>query len=311
MTAQHKRKLVNHDNAQICHVRLGHISEDRMRKLVDSKSLESKAFGRFKEYRLEAENQTGRKIKILWSDRGREYLSGEFIDYLKENEILSQWTLPRTPQLNGVAERRNQTLMAMVRFMISFTELPPSFWSYALETATKLLNMVASKTQKVFVSRNIVFLEKGFSADSRRDEVLLEETSVALQHNNATSFEPIVSTNSVPVLYRSTRESRPPDRYGFLRAMSDIDSDKWLEAVRSKMHSIGSNQVLSLVDPPKGVKPIGCKWLYKRKLGADGEVTAFKARVEEKGYTRRPGVDFEDIYSPVAMAKSIRILLAL
>ncbi|KAL0402136.1 UNVERIFIED_CONTAM: hypothetical protein Slati_4243500 [Sesamum latifolium] len=49
----------------------------------------SEAFGRFKEYRFEVENQTNRKIKSLRSDRGGEYLSGEFIDYLKENGILS------------------------------------------------------------------------------------------------------------------------------------------------------------------------------------------------------------------------------
>ncbi|KAL0411605.1 UNVERIFIED_CONTAM: hypothetical protein Slati_3750200 [Sesamum latifolium] len=106
----------------------------------------SEAFGRFKEYRLEVENQTNRKIKALWSDGGGEYLSGEFIDYLKENGILSQWTPPGMPQLNGVAERRNQTLLDMVRSMMSITELPPSFWGYALETAAKLLNITPSKS---------------------------------------------------------------------------------------------------------------------------------------------------------------------
>ncbi|KAL0373309.1 UNVERIFIED_CONTAM: hypothetical protein Sradi_3246600 [Sesamum radiatum] len=65
------------------------------------------AFGTFKEYRLEVENQTDRKIKAFWLDRGGEYLTGEFIDYLKENKIISQWTSPGTPQLNSVAERRN------------------------------------------------------------------------------------------------------------------------------------------------------------------------------------------------------------
>ncbi|KAL0391143.1 UNVERIFIED_CONTAM: Retrovirus-related Pol polyprotein from transposon RE2 [Sesamum calycinum] len=65
------------------------------------------------------------------------------------------------------------------------------------------------------------------------------------------------------------------------------------------------------VDPPKGVRPVGCKWVYKRKLGAEGEVTAFKARLVEKGYTQRPGFDFKETYSPVAMAKSIQILLVI
>ncbi|KAL0405578.1 UNVERIFIED_CONTAM: hypothetical protein Slati_3871700 [Sesamum latifolium] len=101
---------------------------------------------KFKEYRLEVENQTSRKIKALRSDRGSEYLSGEFIDYFKENGILSQWTPPGTPQLNGVAERRNRTLLDMVRSMMSFTELPPSFWGHALETAVELLNISPSKS---------------------------------------------------------------------------------------------------------------------------------------------------------------------
>ncbi|KAL0451534.1 UNVERIFIED_CONTAM: hypothetical protein Slati_1131500 [Sesamum latifolium] len=105
----------------------------------------SEVFERFKEYRLEVENQTGHKIKALRSDRGGEYLSGEFIDYLKENRILSQWIPPGTLQLNGVAERRNRTLSDMVRSMMNFTELPPSFWGYAIETATKLLNIAPSK----------------------------------------------------------------------------------------------------------------------------------------------------------------------
>ncbi|KAL0440263.1 UNVERIFIED_CONTAM: Retrovirus-related Pol polyprotein from transposon TNT 1-94 [Sesamum latifolium] len=61
--------------------------------------------------------------------------------------------------------------------------------------------------------------------------------------------------------------------------MSDIDSDKWLEVIKSEMDSVDSNQVWTLVDPPKGVKPIGCKWVYKYKLGADGEVAVFKARL--------------------------------
>ncbi|KAL0378487.1 UNVERIFIED_CONTAM: Retrovirus-related Pol polyprotein from transposon TNT 1-94 [Sesamum radiatum] len=93
--------------------------------------------------------------------------------------------------------------------------------------------------------------------------------------------------------------------------MSDIDLDKWLEAMKSEMDSMRSNQVWTLVDPLKGVRSVGCKWVCKRKLGANGEVTAFKARLMAKGYTQRPVVDFEETYSPMTMAKSIRILLAI
>ncbi|KAL0401991.1 UNVERIFIED_CONTAM: hypothetical protein Slati_4229000 [Sesamum latifolium] len=221
----------------------------------------SEAFGRFKEYRLEVENQTNRKIKALRSDRGGEYLSGEFIDYLKENGILSQWTPPGTPQLNGVAERRNRTLLDMVRSMMSFTELPPSFWGHALETAVKLLNISPSKS--------------------------IPQTPYEIWHGKPASYKYLRvwgspayvkrlvgdKLDSRSSLCRSTRESRVPERYGFVgltsqldndpkthgEAISDIDSDKWLEAMKSEMDSMGSNKVWTLVDPPKGVRPVGCK----------------------------------------------------
>ncbi|KAI3689133.1 hypothetical protein L2E82_47082 [Cichorium intybus] len=105
----------------------------------------SDTFEKFKEFKNEVENQLGRKIKMLRSDRGGEYLSIEFLDYLKECGIVSQLTPPRTPQLNGVAERRNRTLLDMVRSMMSQASLPIHFWGYALETAAHILNLVPTK----------------------------------------------------------------------------------------------------------------------------------------------------------------------
>ena len=72
-------------------------------------------------------------------------MSGEFTDYLKENEILAQYTPPGTPQHNGVSERRNRTLLDMVRSMLSFTDLPYFLWGYALLTSAHLLNKIPSK----------------------------------------------------------------------------------------------------------------------------------------------------------------------
>ena len=65
---------------------------------------------------------------ILRFDRGGEYLSQEFQDHLRNCGIISQLTPPGTPQHNGVAERRNRTLLDMVRSMMSQTTLPISFW---------------------------------------------------------------------------------------------------------------------------------------------------------------------------------------
>src|SRR5262249_14364254 len=106
----------------------------------------SEAFEKFEEYRNEVEKQNGKSIKALRSDRGGEYLSQEFVAYLKHHGIVSQWTPPYTPQHNGVSERRNRTLLDMVRSMMSRSELPIYLWGYALETAAYLVNRVPSKS---------------------------------------------------------------------------------------------------------------------------------------------------------------------
>ena len=106
----------------------------------------SEAFEKFKDFKNEVENQIGKSIKILRSDRGGEYLSTEFGTFLKECGIISQLTPPGTPQLNGVSERRNRTLLDMVRSMMSYTDLPISLWGHALLSANYILNRVPTKS---------------------------------------------------------------------------------------------------------------------------------------------------------------------
>ncbi|GJT02740.1 retrotransposon protein, putative, ty1-copia subclass [Tanacetum coccineum] len=105
-------------------------------------------FETFKVFHNEVENQLGKKIKVIRSDRGGEYLSHEFVNHMKSYGIVSQLTPPYTPQHNGVSERKNRTLLDMVRSMMNPTTLPKSFWGYALESATRILNMVPIKKVK-------------------------------------------------------------------------------------------------------------------------------------------------------------------
>ena len=100
----------------------------------------SETFEKFKEFQSEVENHRNKKINFLRSDHGGEYLSYEFGIHLKQCGIVSQLTPPGTPQRNGVSGRRNRTLLDMVRSMMSLTDLPLSFWGYALEMAAFTLN---------------------------------------------------------------------------------------------------------------------------------------------------------------------------
>jgi hypothetical protein len=115
----------------------------------------SEALDKFKVFKVEVENQHNIKIKIVRSDRGGEYygrhtpygqVPGPFARFLQENDIVDQYSMPDDPQQNGVAERRNRTLMDMVKSMLSYTTLPISLWMEALKTAVHILNRVSSKS---------------------------------------------------------------------------------------------------------------------------------------------------------------------
>ncbi|GJZ83941.1 zinc finger, CCHC-type containing protein [Tanacetum coccineum] len=146
-----KRSKSNLDSALLWHCRLGHISKKRIEKLQHDGLLDSTDLKAFEKcasllvYQKEVENQLGKTIKSLRSDRGGEYISQEFLDHLKDHRIISHRTPPYTLQHNGVSERRNKTLLDMVRSMMSQTTLPKSFWDYTLETAARILNMVPTK----------------------------------------------------------------------------------------------------------------------------------------------------------------------
>ncbi|KAJ9553963.1 hypothetical protein OSB04_018008 [Centaurea solstitialis] len=102
----------------------------------------------------EVERQLEKKVKIIRSDRGGEFYGrydetgqhpGPFAKLLEKLGIAAQYTTPGSPWQNGVAERRNRTLLEMVRSMMSHANLPVSLWTYALRMAVYILNRVPSK----------------------------------------------------------------------------------------------------------------------------------------------------------------------
>jgi transposase InsO family protein len=115
----------------------------------------SEVLDMFKIYKAEIELKQEKKIKIVRSDRGGEFygrygeagqIPGPFAKFLQECGVDAQYTIPGEPEQNGVAERRNRTLMDMVRSMMSNTSLPTFLWGDALKTAAYILNRVPSRS---------------------------------------------------------------------------------------------------------------------------------------------------------------------
>ena len=112
--------------------------------------------------------------------------------------------------------------------------------------------------------------------DETRDDVVVLDTPQDTTHEMSSTQVPRRSGRIVlpPIrfiglgeTYEAILEEAESDPYTYEEAMNDIDAHYWVQAMKSELDSMYSNQVQDLVEAPNGIKPVGCKWVYKRKQG--------------------------------------------
>jgi hypothetical protein len=194
----------------------------------------------------------------------------------------------------------------------------------------------------VVISRDVVFDEKSMTKAFKEEKSQAAESSnnisrstvqVELDELESQSNEEPHSNDQEQDSTRSDRpkrNKRPPVRYGFedlvsyalltnsedpstfQEAIESSENDKWMEAMVEENESLGKNKTWELTELPKGKKPIGCKWVFKKKEAvSEKEGERFKARLVAKGYSQRHGIDYDEVFSPVVRHTSIRAVLAL
>ena len=118
---------------------------------------------------------------------------------------------------------------------------------------------------------------------------------------------------SLQDLYDSTSEVHlvcllaDAENISFEEAVRD---KKWKSAMDEEMRAIIYNNTWELVELPKGSQPIGVKWVFKKKMNAQGEIERYKARLVAKGYKQKAGVDYDEVFAPVARMETIRLLIS-
>ena len=110
-------------------------------------------------------------------------------------------------------------------------------------------------------------------------------TSTQVPCRSERIIRPLIGFIGLGETYEAISEEAESDPYTYKEAMNDINAHHWVKAMKSKLDSMYSNQVWDLVKTPNGIKPVGCKWVYKRESWIDGKVETFKARLMVKGYT--------------------------
>nr|GEZ61063.1 hypothetical protein [Tanacetum cinerariifolium] len=322
-------------------------------------------------------------------DNGGEFRNKELNDFCSQKGIKREFSNARTPQHNGVAERRNRSLIEAARTMVLvnkahnktpyqlFNGRTPAigflkpfgchvmilntldnlgkfeakgdegyFLGYSM--SSKAFKVFNKRTKRVEENVHIEFLENKVIEKGSGPNWLFDIDSLTKSINYVPVVDadprntdaPESSGNSNPT---ATSTNPPADQLGTLTVetltptvsspvptacFSDSQEPSTSPTPTLKIHRdhpksqiIGpvetliqtrnkSKEVWSLVDYPKGVRPIGTKWVLKNKKDERGIVIRNKARLVAQGHTQEEGIDYDEVFAPVARIEVIRLFLA-
>ena len=212
------------------------------------------------------------------------------------------------------------------------------------ECGTKVYRCLDPMNFKVTISRDVIFEEsQSWDFSQQRGQHIdlpltstinflnLYEVSTDNQDSTVTSIVPIDEQRDQDQSF----EEDKPERFRTVQEIYDetqaIEEDEacffsgeeptsckiamkeevWRQAMKEELEAIERNSTWELVKLPKKCKSIGVKWIYKIKRDNYGEITRYKARLVAKGFSQMRGIDFEEVFSPVARAESIRIIISM
>ena len=150
-----------------------------------------------------------------------------------------------------------------------------------------------------------------------------------LHNENIANNDQVHEEQGEPALRRSTRERKSAisndyvlyqveseeinikDPVSYSQAVKDVNSDKWIDAMKDEIKSMAENEVWDVVQLPKGHKPVGCKWIFKTKLDCNGNIERHEARLVAKVFNQKEGIDYTETFSHVSRKNSLRIIMAL
>ncbi|GJS51453.1 putative ribonuclease H-like domain-containing protein [Tanacetum coccineum] len=352
--------------------------------------------------------QKGKQHKascLVGCDNGTEFKNRDFIELCGSKGIKREYSNARTPQQNGVAERKNMTLIEAARTMLADSFLPNTFWAEAVST---LLDSLQEANQNAGTKENIDAGDSPIEVESAQDYFVLpiwssytstvksskaseeptkhpdfqqvdKEDQVFwmslkdLKYKNMmqmmqlkfsrrsllkklricfykqellklaanptdgsftnssyddegvvaefTNLEPVMNVSPIPSsrfnsIHPSSLILRDPQsavqtRSKVTKKISEaLEDESWVDAIQEELFQFKIQRVWILVDLPYGKKVIGTKWVYRNKKDERGVVVRNKARLVAQGHRQEQGIDYDEVFAPVARIEAIRIFLA-
>ncbi|GJW45686.1 putative ribonuclease H-like domain-containing protein [Tanacetum coccineum] len=264
-----------------------------------------------KNFIKEIENLVDKKVKIIRSDNGTEFKNKVMDDFCKEKGIKREYSVARTPQQNSVAERRNRTLIGYASY---FDSPSKNVGNGEPKSATDDQKQVEDGTHNESDEKYNPEVNTGrfklntIDPASSSIDSLKDMFKLGASHTLETTHVEFFSDEDEPeVDLGNITNSYTIEPTSIAKALSD---SSWVEAMQEELLQFKLQQVWKLVDLPNGKRAIGTKWVFKNKKDERGIVIRNKERLVAQGHRQEEGIDYEEVFAPVARIEAIRLFLA-
>nr|GEU71412.1 retrovirus-related Pol polyprotein from transposon TNT 1-94 [Tanacetum cinerariifolium] len=297
----------------------------------------TEAFDQFEIFSKKIQKQIGCTIVLIRTDHGRKFDNEvQFREFCNANGITHNFSASRTPQSNGVVERKNRTLQEMSMTMLNEQSLPQKFRCNVVDTSTYILNRILIRA---ILGKTPYELLRGYSQNGKAYIILNKHTrkieeplSVIFDETPLPSkTSPLVDDDldkeeAIKVTEKKNLENDIEDETLEIDEIVNIKESRnhplennvdealtdecWIVSMQEELIQFIANDVWELIPQPWNMTIIGTMWVFRNKLDENGVVSRDKAMLVSQGYNQQEGIDYDETYAPVARLESIRILLA-
>ncbi|GJV41954.1 putative ribonuclease H-like domain-containing protein [Tanacetum coccineum] len=282
-----------------------------------------------KDFIRQIENQLNQKVKTIRCDNGTEFKNRDVIEFCGLKGIKREYSNARTPQQNGVAERKNMTLIEAARTMLADSFLHTfglsrkgPTWLFDLDYLTDSMNYHsvrsenqanlhagAAKSSSTNIFSTVSTTAKASEADFTNLETVVNVSPIPTSRINPSHPSALILGDPTSAVQTRSKVNKSSKAHAFEEFQMVLKMKAGVDAMQEDCCSLRSKS-LDPSDLPLWEKGYRYKWVYQIRRMKEGVVVGIKLDLLPQGHRQEEGIDYDEVFAPVARLEAIRIFLA-